>query len=212
MVEGFFIDGGTICTFLHNSKQNLTIFANNFIESMFATGLAVNVSHLAESGTAGLLRRLLSNVNQELRDRLRTITAPVAAISRDKTTTPHSFNVGIGAGIVTVRASVAVPLFPEEEVRLPVVFVYVSAVEDVTSTRIVQVVPAATVPPVYVITLVPGTAVSVPPVQVVEALAGVATVTPAGRLSVKSMSVAAKELAVLSMVNVSVLTPPQVME
>ena len=56
----------------------------------------------------------------------------------------------------------------------------------------------------------PSLAVSVPPVQVVAAFGGVATVTPAGRLSVKSRPDAAAVLPVLSIVKVSVVTAPGV--
>ena len=55
--------------------------------------------------------------------------------------------------------------------------------------------------------LVPAAAVRVPPVQVAEALGVEATTTLLGRLSVKSNALAAKELAVLSIVKVSVLIP-----
>ena len=55
----------------------------------------------------------------------------------------------------------------------------------------------------------PATAVTVPPVQVVLALGGVAMTTPAGKLSVKSRLLAMKVLALLSMVNVRVLTSPE---
>ena len=56
--------------------------------------------------------------------------------------------------------------------------------------------------------VVPGVAVSVPPMQVLVALASDAITTPAGRLSVKSRPVAETVLAVLSMVEVRVLVPP----
>ena len=46
--------------------------------------------------------------------------------------------------------------------------------------------------------------------QVVVAFAGLAIVKSAGRVSVKSSALAAKALAVLSTVNVSVLVPPAV--
>ncbi len=122
---------------------------------------------------------------------------------------PHSVKVGTGdGGGVTVNVSEAVPLFPEEEVRSPVVLTKVPGVLPVTSTVTVQVLPAPTVPPVYEMTLDPATAISVPPVHVLEALAGLAMTIPAGRLSVKSSAVATSELAVLSMVNVSVLILP----
>lgn len=60
-------------------------------------------------------------------------------------------------------------------------------------------------------TLVPGVAVSVPPKQAddTEALAGVAITMPVGRLSVKFRKNAGDGLALLSIVNVSVLRLPR---
>ena len=81
----------------------------------------------------------------------------------------------------------------------------------VTSACTVQLAPAATLPPTYWMEPLPALAVSVPPVQVVEALGGVATVIPAGRLSTKAKLASATVDAVLSMVKVSVLTPPDTM-
>ena len=67
---------------------------------------------------------------------------------------------------------------------------------------------AATVPPEYIMVPLPSVAVSVPPEQLFTALPGVATSIPAGRVSVNASDVAANWVAaVLSMVNVSVLTP-----
>ena len=48
----------------------------------------------------------------------------------------------------TVSISLAVPLLPREEVRSPVEFTCIPGVLLVTSTCTVQLVPAATVPPV----------------------------------------------------------------
>ena len=52
-----------------------------------------------------------------------------------------------GGGGVTVRVSLAVPLFPKDEIRFPVVLGYVPAVLLVTSMLSVQLVLAASVSP-----------------------------------------------------------------
>ena len=57
-------------------------------------------------------------------------------------------------------------------------------------------------------TLDPAAAVSVPPLQVANAFAGVAITNPAGRSSLTSRLSAAAVLAVLSIVRVNVLLPP----
>jgi hypothetical protein len=124
---------------------------------------------------------------------------------------PKAF-ASAGGWSPTVNEAVAVPLDPAADVNSPVVFTCTPAALLVTSTLTVHELPAATVPPLYVITPDPETAVSVPPVHVVEAFAGAATSIPAGRLSVKLRPVAARALAELSIVKVSVLTPPKRIE
>ena len=75
-------------------------------------------------------------------------TKPMAIVNRNSTSIPNSFRVGIVAGSSpTVREAVAVPLLPDEEVRSPVVFVWVPTALLVTSIRIVQEAPAGTEPP-----------------------------------------------------------------
>ena len=58
----------------------------------------------------------------------------------------------------------------------------------------------------------PLSAVSVPPVAVVDALAGVAMVTPSGRVLLKSILAASAVLPELSIVKISVLVLPTVIE
>jgi hypothetical protein len=101
---------------------------------------------------------------------------------------------------------------PREDDKSPVVLAYAPAESAVTSTDTAQELPEATVPPEREMTPEPDAAVIVPPEQVVEAFAGNATVIPAGRLSAKARPVAARRLAVLPIVNVSVLMPPLVIE
>lgn len=113
----------------------------------------------------------------------------------------------VGGGL-TVKESVAVPLLPNDDVRSSVRLVWVPAVELVTSTVMVQLADAATVPPLKVTTLVPAAAVRVPP-QALALLAGVVTTIAAGRLSVNANAVAATVLAVLSIVKVRVLVAPK---
>ncbi len=80
-----------------------------------------------------LLELLIVNVS--------VLVPPVSIGSGEKTL----LNTGGG---LTVNVSPAVPLLPDEEVRLPVVFACVPNVLLVTSTWTVQVPEAATVPPV----------------------------------------------------------------
>lgn len=82
------------------------------------------------------------------------------------------------------------------------------AMPEVTSTEMVQIPEAATVPPDKSTLDEPAVALNVPP-QVLFAFGGLATVKlmPA-KLSVNASAVTATKLALLSMVKVKVLTSP----
>ena len=149
---------------------------------------------------AGAPLALLSMVN------VRVLTPPTAMEAGAK------FLLNPGGVAVTVRVSDADPLLPNVDVRSPDVFAYIPGRSATVSTETVQLAAAATVPPEYDTVPVPDTAVRVPPEHELIAFAGAATNNPAGRLSVKSRLLAAAALAALSMVNVSVLTPPTEVE
>jgi hypothetical protein len=112
----------------------------------------------------------------------------------------------ITGGLATVRFAVAVlPVPPFVEVTAPVVFVKFPETVPVTFTARVQLLLAATVPPVSVTLLEPAVAVGVPP-QVLVSPFGVATTIPAGRESANATPVSATVLATgFVIVNVSVV-------
>jgi hypothetical protein len=62
---------------------------------------------------------------------------------------PHPFRAGTStaAAALTCRVSAAEPLMPREDVRFPVVLLYVPGATTVTLTDTVHELPAATVPP-----------------------------------------------------------------
>ena len=109
---------------------------------------------------------------------------------------------------VTFRVSLAVPLLPDDEVRSPLVLTKAPTALPITSTDMVQVAPAPTLPLVKLITPVSAVAVTVPP-QVLAVTEGVATTTPAGKLSVNARLLAATAEAELSTVKVKVLVDPR---
>src|SRR5438874_953165 len=122
---------------------------------------------------------------------------------------------GMPAGLNTLAmegdattASTAVllvaPVPPSVEVITPVVLLWLPAVVPVTSTKKLQVDPAAgdavNVPPDRLMLPLPATAVIVPLPQEPVTLGVAATTTPAGRLSVKATALSA--LAVFGLVTV----------
>src|SRR5882724_9087626 len=111
-------------------------------------------------------------------------------------------------GVATARFAVAVlPVPPLVELTLPVVLTKFPDAVPVTFTVTVQVLLAATVPPVSETLPEPATAVAVPPHVLVNPF-GVATTIPAGKLSVNATPVSATALAAgLVMVNVSEVVP-----
>ena len=108
---------------------------------------------------------------------------------------------------MTVSVAEAVPLLPSDEVSSPETLSYVPGRSLVTSTLTVQEASGATAPPESETVVPPSVALVVPP-QVLVTPAGEATTRPAGKSSVKARPVASAPEAELSMVNVSVLTPP----
>src|SRR5260370_8462635 len=111
-------------------------------------------------------------------------------------------------GVATEIFAVAVlPVPPFVEETLPVVLMKFPDAVPVMFTVTVQVLLAATVPPVNEMLPEPATAVAVPPQRLVSPL-GVATTSPAGNVSVKATPVSATALAGgLVMVNVSEVVP-----
>ena len=114
---------------------------------------------------------------------------------------------GADAVPVTIKVSVAVPLLPAEDVRSPVVLTYVAGVVLVTATKTSQFIEAATVPPVYAMTLDPAVAVAVPP-QLSKVTPAASTWIPAGKVSVKSRPVAGTVLAALLMPKTKLVVSP----
>ena len=112
-----------------------------------------------------------------------------------------------GCGL-TVKVALAVPLRPEEELRVPEVFSMAPAAVPITSTWMRQLLPAATLPPLRLKLPLPAVAVNVPP-QLLLLFAGVAITSPAGKLSVKARLFAARAEALLSMVKLSLLGRPK---
>lgn len=110
--------------------------------------------------------------------------------------------------MITVSVSAAVPEEPSDDVNSPLVLDSVPDCVAATSTDRVQLDTEETVPPEYETVPVPSAAVSVPPVQVVVALEGVATIIPVGNVSENVNEDAGNDEPELSMVNVSVDTPP----
>src|SRR5260370_19716485 len=97
-------------------------------------------------------------------------------------------------GVATTRFAVAVlPVPPLVEETLPVVFTKFPDAVPVIFTVRVQVLLAATVPPVSEILPEPATAVATPP-QVLVSPLGVATTKPAGSVSVNATPVSATAL------------------
>jgi len=86
-------------------------------------------------------------------------------------------------------AVAVLPVPPSVEVTAPVVLTCAPAAMLVTLTENVQEPLAAIVPPLRLMTLVPGVAVIVPAPQVPVMPFGVETTKPAGRLSVKATPV-----------------------
>lgn len=129
-------------------------------------------------------------------------------------TVPPIFTVGLenafritgGARTVIVAVLLVVPVPPLAEVIGPVVLLLTPGVIPVTSTLIVQLPPAATVPPLNDMVDVPAVAVTLPP-QPELAFGVPATLNPAGRLSVKPTPVSATVPFGLVSVKVSVATP-----
>ena len=113
-----------------------------------------------------------------------------------------------GRVVSTVKSALAGPLLPALEVKSPDVLLCVPAVLLVTFRLTIQLEFAPTLPPLRLMVVPPGGAVSVPSVQVVMALAGVAINTLAGKVSVKAKAVTPVPEAVLSMVKVRVLAEP----
>src|SRR5260370_95381 len=111
-------------------------------------------------------------------------------------------------GVTTTRFAVAVlPVPPLVEETLPVLFTKFPDAVPVIFTVRVQVLLAATVPPVSEILPEPATAVATPP-QVLVSPLGVATTKPAGSVSVNATPVSATALAPgLVMVKVSDVVP-----
>jgi hypothetical protein len=118
------------------------------------------------------------------------------------------FNKAIaGAGATTDKVSDALlPAPPFVEETAPLVFAYIPTLEPVISTVTVQVLPAATVPPLKLTLLTPAPAVSMPP-HVFVVLAGVVLITPPGYVSEKAIPVRALFKFGLVMVKVSVEVP-----
>src|SRR5260370_14199384 len=111
-------------------------------------------------------------------------------------------------GVATAIFAVAVlPVPPFVEETLPGVWMKFPDAGRVMFTVTVQVLLAATVPPVSEILPEPATAVATPP-QVLVSPLGVATTSPAGKVSVKATPVSATALAPgLVMVKVSEVVP-----
>jgi len=112
-----------------------------------------------------------------------------------------------GREVLTSRLSVAVPLLPADEVRLPVRFVCVPITEDVTFTVITHEDWPLSFPPEKLIVFPPLGASNIPSSHVDDALAGAAIVTSIGNTSVKVKSVTG-DASLLIMVNVMVVTLP----
>src|SRR5260370_1350216 len=114
----------------------------------------------------------------------------------------------MAGGVTTTRFAVAgLPVPPLVEETLPVVFTKFPDAVPVIFTVRVQVLLAATVPPVSEILPEPATAVATPP-QVLVSPLGVATTKPAGSVSVNATPVSATVLAPgLVMVKVSDVVP-----
>jgi len=93
-------------------------------------------------------------------------------------------------------------------VTLKVGFVSVPAAVARRFTETVHTMPAATVPPVSEMELLPAVAVGVAPQPSVSTFGGLATASPAGRVSVKARPVATMPLAELSIVTVARVIPP----
>ena len=116
--------------------------------------------------------------------------------------------VNIGQALLTVKLAEAVPLFPELEVRSPVVLVCVPAVLLVTFTLIVQNELAPILPSLTLIDVPPAGAIIIASVHELVMTGGEAIVIPAGKLSIKAKSVTPVPDEVLLIVNVKVLTLP----
>src|SRR6478609_8179946 len=94
--------------------------------------------------------------------------------------------LAIDGGASTLTLAVAVPPVPPSvEVTLPVVLVCNPAAMPVTFTENVQLLFAAMVPPLRLMTFVPCVAVIVPPPQVPVRPFGVEITSPAGNVSLK---------------------------
>lgn len=122
-------------------------------------------------------------------------------------TIPHSVKAGtaVATGCTVTEAVPTLPMPPLVEVTALVVLVKSPNAAPVTLTVIVQLLPAATVPPVSDTLPVPDTAVTVPP-QVLFRPLGVAITVPLGSVSVNDTPVSAAVLtAGLVMVKVSVV-------
>src|SRR5689334_3437193 len=113
----------------------------------------------------------------------------------------------MSAGEIVRVAEAVLPVPPLVEVTAPLVLLYVPLAEPVTSTLTVQLLLAATAPPVSEMLPEPAVAVTVP-VQVPPSPFGVATTRPAGSVSVNATPVSATAFAAgLVMVKVNVETP-----
>ena len=111
-------------------------------------------------------------------------------------------------GLATVMIAEAVlPVPPFVEVTAPVVLFFTPEVVPVTFTMNLQMVPAATVPPLRLTLPLPAVAVVVPP-HVLLSPFGVATTSPPGNVSVKATPFSATVFAAgLVMVNVKLVVP-----
>jgi hypothetical protein len=114
----------------------------------------------------------------------------------------------IVGGVATDKLAVAVlPVPPLVDVTLPVVLTKLPEAVPVTFTVSVQLLLAATVPPVSETLPEPATAVAVPPHVLVKPF-GVATTMPTGKVSVNATPVSATALAAgLVMVKVNDVVP-----
>lgn len=95
---------------------------------------------------------------------------------------------------------------PLEVINGPVVLTFVPTVVPVTLTEIVQVPPAASVPPDKLIVPEPAAAVTAPP-HVFVTLAGVATTNPSGKGSEKARPLTARFVSGLLIVKFRLVVP-----
>jgi len=119
---------------------------------------------------------------------------------------PNAFAIDGGA-TTSMLAEAVPPVPPSVDVTFPVVLFCVPAAVPVTFTENVQLLLAAIVPPLRLMTLVPCVAVIVPVPQVPVKPFGVEITRPAGSVSLKPTPVSATVVLLFWIVNVRLVEP-----